>query len=104
MSNNAVGSATQSLRIENLQTCGGDITITNISQVTALTVDFQQLATVDAVAQFQAAMRTALEQLAEKDAQIKNELGGLAFTDDSQQITNINKNINNMVAQITTET
>ena len=89
-----------SLRIENLSTCGGDITITNISTTATAKIEFSQLATVESTAKFKAEMQNALESLVEKDSTIKNELGGVGVTSDEQFNKNVNENIAKMVNQV----
>ena len=89
------------LRIENLSTCGGDITISNINQTATVKINFSQLATAESTSQFKTAMQNALTSLVEKDTTIKNELGGVGVTSDEQFNRQVNENITKMVNAVT---
>jgi hypothetical protein len=97
----ASSSTQQSIRIENIQACGGDINISNIGQKTAIRYNLSQFASATGVAELQAATRNAIESLASKDLSVSNELGGLGATNDSQTQETFNTNVTNMVNKIT---
>jgi hypothetical protein len=90
----------QAMTLKNFSACGGDINIGTISQTVAGQFNFSQMASPDAVLDFQAAMKNALDALVEKDTTVKNELGGVGVTTDEQYNTNVNNNITNMVSKI----
>lgn len=87
----------QSMTIQGFAACGGSINIGTIGQTVAGQFNFSQMASATATAEFQAAMKNALESIVEKDTTIKNELGGIGVTNDQQFNVNVNKNINKMV-------
>ena len=100
-SSNAAVGTTQGFEISNLKACGGDINVSDISQNVIAEFNFSQMATTTAEADYQTAMKNALESLVEKDTTVKNELGGIGVTNDEQYNTNVQKNINKIVSSVT---
>lgn len=101
---NASIGTSQNMTLKGFAACGGDINIGEIGQTFAGQFNFSQMSTTTATADFQAAMKNAIESMVKKDTTIKNELGGVGATNDEQFNEQVNKNISKMVNAVNQET